>query len=193
MESYFLADDRGYYSFFPDDVKDDARIRLIFTRLTLNGSEVVPTEGGILKWPVWQTKEIRLSYNQNNISLEFIGINYLNPGNTNYVYTLENFETEWHPYGSEHKVYYYNLPPGNYVFHVKASNQNGIWSEKSMSIIVSPPWWRSWWAYTIWGLFVIAAIWGIISYRSRTLRRENRLLEERVTRRTTQLNKSLED
>jgi signal transduction histidine kinase len=68
-----------------------------------------------------------------------------------------------------------------------------VWGEKTIRIIISPPWWKTWWAYGISVLLFIGIIVGFISYRSRALRRENRVLEEKVTQRTKQLNQSLED
>ena len=85
------------------------------------------------------------------------------------------------------------MPPGNYILHVKAFDADGDLSEKSISIIIQSPWWKTGWAYTIFALLIFVAIWGFINYRSRKIRMENQLLEEKVTRRTNQLNQSLEE
>ena len=106
---------------------------------------------------------------------------------------LENYDDTWQRYGAEHRAYYFNLPPGNYTFHIKAFTDDGGLSDKSIRIVISPPWWKTWWAYMLLGLSIIGAVWGFIHYRSKKLRRENRLLEEKVTRRTNQLNQSLKE
>jgi signal transduction histidine kinase/ligand-binding sensor domain-containing protein len=189
----FFGDLDGYYSFFPEEMEDDSRPRLNFTSFQVNGNEVIPSGGGILKQQLWKTNEINLSYNQNIFSIEFIGINYQAIGEIKYLFKLEGYDNSWHKYGSDHRAYYYNVPPGKYTFLIKAFNAVGGSSDKSMLIIISPPWWRTWWAYALFGLTVVCTIWGFIFYRSQKLRNENKILEEKVTRRTNQLNQSLEE
>ncbi len=68
MEDCFLEIRAGYYSFFPEEMDDDSRPRLNFTSFQVNGSEVIPSDQGILKQPLWKTDEINLSYSQNIFS-----------------------------------------------------------------------------------------------------------------------------
>ena len=189
----FFGDALGYYSFFPDDLKDNTQPLLNFTSFKLNGNEVFPSGDGVLKEPLWKAKEIRLPYNQNSFSIEFIGINFQSPGEIKYLYMLEKYDEGWHKYGTERQAFYFSVPPGNYIFHVRAMNEDGGLSEKQIRIIVLPPWWKTWWAYTLLVIAFTSAVWGFIYYRSQKLRNENRLLEEKVERRTTQLNQSLEE
>ena len=69
---------------------------------------------------------------------------------------LENYDKVWRQGGTDQRAYYFNVPPGRYVFKVKAASDNGIWSEKSIAITILPPWWRTWWAYTIYVLLFLA-------------------------------------
>ena len=64
------------------------------------------------------------------------------------LYKLENFENVWRDAGSQHSAFYPNLPPGEYLFRVKAANNNGVWNEEgaSLKIIIKSPWWKTWWA-----------------------------------------------
>jgi signal transduction histidine kinase/ligand-binding sensor domain-containing protein len=188
----FFGDLEGYYSFFPEEMDDNSKPSLNFTSFQVNGNEVFPSENGILKQPLWKTQEINLSYKQNIFSIEFLGINYQATGEIKYLFKLEPYDDSWHKYGSDHRAYYYNVPPGEYTFLIKAFNTAGGSSEKSMRIIISPPWWKTWWAYTLFGLLIVGAIWGFIYYRSQQLRKENRVLEEKVDQRTTELNHSIE-
>jgi len=189
----FFGDSRGYYSFIPDDLKENTQPRLNFTSFKLNGKDVLPAKEGILKEPVWNTKEIRLPFNQNSFSFEFLGINYQSPGEIKYMYKLENYDDDWHKYSTDRRAFYFGVPPGNYIFEVRAFNDDGGMSEKQIRVIILPPWWKTWWAYTLFSLLIIGGIWGFIYYRSQKLRKENRLLEEKVARRTNQLNQSLEE
>src|SRR5579863_4682324 len=189
----FFGNANGYYSFFPDDLKDNSQPLLNFTRFILNGEEIFPVESGILQKAVWMTNEIRLAHNENNFSFEFAGIDYQAPGEMRYLFKLENYDNDWLAYGNGRRANYFNVPPGSYTLRVKAFVKYGGLSEKSMRIIISPPWWKTWWAYIIFGTLVIGAIWGFIVYRSRKLSAQNRLLEEKVAHRTEQLNLSLKE
>ena len=189
----FFGDEQGYYAFYPDELVDRTNPILNFTKFRLNGSEVIPSKGSTLQSPVWNTREIDLSYKQNIFSIEFLGINYQNTAGVKYQYFLKNYEETWNALGSENRANYFNVPPGNYIFLVKAYTETGGWSEKSMVIKISPPWWKTIWAYCLFAVLIIGTISGIVRYRSGQLRRENRILEEKVARRTEQLNLSLKE
>jgi signal transduction histidine kinase/ligand-binding sensor domain-containing protein len=189
----FFGGDKGYYSFYPDDLNENSQPLLNFTSFKLKGKELLPTQGGILQNPLRLTKEIRLPFDQNSFSLEFVGIDYQSSDGVKYLYMLENYEDTWHKYGTDNHAYYYSVPPGKYLFRVKAVNPDGGWSEKTMAITISPPWWQTGWAYTLFALLFIGIVWGFIQYRSRRLRLENRMLEDRVVQRTEQLKQSIEE
>jgi signal transduction histidine kinase len=78
---------------------------------------------------------------------------------------------------------------------VKAANMDGVWNKTpaSIVIVIHPPWWRTWWAYILYVVLFVAALWAFIAYRSNALKKQNKILEEKVTDRTQQLNKSLEE
>jgi len=190
----FFGDQTGYYAFFPDQLKDtDAPPIINFTSFKLGDQEITAKSGSVLNAPIWKTNEIKLNFNQNVFSFDFVAISYTDPGDKKYMFMLENYDNTWHPIGIDHKAYFFNVPPGKYIFHARGVNSSGVWGEKKIRIFILPPWWKTWWAYSIFGLLFISLIAGFISYRSRALRRENRILEERVSRRTEQLKQSIED
>jgi signal transduction histidine kinase len=134
-----------------------------------------------------KSDEIRLNYDQNTFSIDFFAFDYKHPGEIDYVFMLENYDDTWRYNGNRTRVDLLKIPPGHYRFRVKAVNGNGTWSEKAIPVIISPPWWRTWVAYTAFAVLFTVAIWGFIYYRSRRLRRENKLLEQKVSTRTLQL------
>jgi signal transduction histidine kinase/DNA-binding response OmpR family regulator len=74
---------------------------------------------------------------------------------------LEGLDDGWSYCGNRRFANYTGVPPGNYIFRVKGSNNDGYWNEEGTSILVSinPPPWKSWWAYTLYTLsFIILAI-----------------------------------
>src|SRR5205814_6258738 len=110
--------------------------------------------------------QITLTHNQNNISLEFIALHYSNPSLNKYSYKLENYDNEWRNVCNQHVAFYPNLPPGEYIFRIKAANDKGVWNEQgaTLKIIVLPPWWRTTGAYIIYVLLLIAAAYGVNRY-----------------------------
>jgi signal transduction histidine kinase len=70
-----------------------------------------------------------------------------------------------------------------------------VWNDQdqTFTVIIFPPWWRTWWAYLLYAIVFAGAVWAFIAYRSKRLKQENAILEERVVHRTTQLKQSLED
>ena len=134
-------------------------------------------------------EKLSLSYNQNFFDIEFAALSYLSSGKNKYMYKLEGIDNDWVNNGTRRIAHYTNVPPGKYTFRVKGSNYDGVWNEQgtALTIIIHPPWWQTWWAYTLYGLLIIGSIWGFIYYRSRTLIQQKRLLEKQVTERTAEV------
>lgn len=116
---------------------------------------------------------IFLTYNDNFFSFEFAAMDYSNPSKNKYAYKLENFDNNWN-YCDAYRRFagYTKVPAGTYVFRVKASNSDGIWNEKGISftIIISPPWWRTWWFRIGSALLISLIVWYIIFLRLRNIR-----------------------
>ncbi len=140
-------------------------------------------------------EKIRLKYNENKISFQYVALHFADAALNQYAYQLEGYDKDWIQAGTQRNVTYSNLPPGKYTFKVKAANNDGLWNETGPSfiIIISPPWWKTWWAYCLYVLLIGGSIWAYIQYRSKALRRENQVLEDKINHRTSQLQKSLED
>lgn len=184
----------GYYHFDPEQIMHNIPPpKVIITGFLLNSKPVVTATGGILPQPLATTETIHLKHNQNTFSFEFASIDFASSQENHLQYQLKNYGERWQIAGDNSNAYYFNVPPGHYVFSVKAENDNGVWSERNIAVIISPPWWTNWWAITALILFLVIAVWSIVYLRSRKLQRENKLLDEKVNRRTEQLKKSLED
>ena len=138
---------------------------------------------------------LSLPYNQNSLSFSFSNNDVRGRDKIAYCYILEGAENKWNA-ASERPLSknYYNLAPGTYTFRVCSRGFNGIWgSPAEFSFTIRPPWWQTWWAYILYAIAAGSVIWLFAHYRSARLQKENRLLEEKVTQRTAQLNKSLEE
>ncbi|MEJ7914315.1 MAG: two-component regulator propeller domain-containing protein, partial [Chitinophagaceae bacterium] len=190
----FFGNQSGYYVFQPEQFTVNTRPpQILLTEFRIDDKLVAAGNNSPLRQPLWNTNDIRLTYNQNNFSFDFLAMHYSNPKDNRIIYMLENYDVGWRLPGVGQKAYYFNVPPGKYILKVKATNGNGLWSEKITKIHISPPWWRRWWVYAIFGLLFIGALWGFVYYRSQKLRSENRILEEKVAHRTAQLERSLAD
>ncbi|TRX21595.1 sensor histidine kinase [Flavobacterium franklandianum] len=140
-------------------------------------------------------KELELPYNQNRIRLNYIGLQFDEPTENTYAYKLDGYDNDWVQAGKIRTVTYTNLSPGTYTFNLKSANSDGVWSKakSAITIIISPPWWKTWWAYLIYFVVFISLLRAYVVFRARNLKRENRILEEKVALRTNQLTKSIED
>jgi signal transduction histidine kinase/ligand-binding sensor domain-containing protein len=166
----FIGGQDGYYMFKPEEinVSNPAPV-LNFSQLIIGSKEIFPGDDGILSAPIWKTEKINLAYNQNTFSLDFIALNYNSSEAIKYLYQLENFDNAWNNAGTDHKASFFNVPPGHYTLRVRAINSEGTITEKALSIIISPPWWKTWWAYCIYALLVIVAGWQVYLYQKRNI------------------------
>jgi len=117
----------------------------------------------ILNKSISYTNSITLNYLQNNFTLAFTANLFENPAKVNYKYKLEGIDKNWsHTTGKNPKVTYANLPYKTYIFKVQASNNDGIWSNKSREIEIKilPPWWKSRFAKMVYGLLIILITYG---------------------------------
>ncbi len=140
-------------------------------------------------------QKITLQYNENKIAFQFVALHFADAANNQYACQLVGYDKDWIQAGTQRTATYTNLSAGNYTFKVKASNSDGVWNETgaSISITILPPWWKTWWAYLLYAVIFIIAISSFIAYRSAALKRENKVLEEKVELRTTQLQTSIAD
>jgi signal transduction histidine kinase/ligand-binding sensor domain-containing protein len=142
-------------------------------------------------------QELSLRYFENMITIETGIIDYYAKGKGNIRYKLEaeGKTSDWQYAPAYYTIRYENLSPGKYKLVMQASNAANEFNgpEKNLNIIISPPWWTTWWAYLLYALTFASLVWGFIQYRSKKLRERNIVLEEKVMHRTKELKHSLED
>jgi ligand-binding sensor domain-containing protein/signal transduction histidine kinase len=125
-----------------------------FRRYDENTGEMIEEKGAS------ERKTLVLPYADNIINLSFSALNYYNPQKNKYAYMLEGYNDNWIYLGNKREITFTNLDPGEYKLLVKSSNVNGVWNKKllSLAIIITPPWWRTNWAYAAYGFLVLAGI-----------------------------------
>jgi len=151
----------------------------LFNKSVVPGSKFAPLEKNIS-----ETNKIKLKYDQNVFSIEYVGINYTRAEKNEYAYLLEGFDNDWNFVGDSKSATYTNLEPGDYLFKVKASNNDGIWSQNplQLKIKVQPPWWKTEIAYTLYALLAIASVVGISLFSRKRFREKQMVLFERDKR-----------
>ena len=167
----FFGSIKGINYFKPEDVRSNSfNSKIALTALRID-NEKTPINKKILGSVVLNkrlnnTDFIELNYKQNDFTIEFTSTNYSNPKTSKFRYKLEGYEDDWTVVNySKRFASYSNLPSGDYVFKVEASNPDGKWSNKQRMIVIEikPAPWHTWWAYL--GYFLLAtAILSIIIY-----------------------------
>jgi len=127
---------------------------------------------------------IELNYDENVFAFEFAALNYTNASGNRYAYMMGGFDKDWIYSGIRRYASYTHLDPGNYVFRVKGSNNNGVWNEQgvTVSVIISPPFWGTWWFRVLSSVTIIASLLMFYQRRVRGLEREKRTQQEFSTR-----------
>lgn len=144
----------------------------------------------ILTKALKDTKEIILTHNDYNFSIDFVGLHYIAPDKITYQYMLEGLDTAWFTVNAQNrKAIYTNLLPNTYTFKLRAANNDGVWTEQetSLTIIVTPPYWKTWWFRLSIILGIIAIIASYILLRVRRLENQKKELEILVRNRTEEL------
>ncbi len=131
--------------------------------------------------PIQAVDRLTLAYNQNFITAAFAALQFNRPGKNRYRYRLQGLEDEWKE-TDRPEVTYTNLPPGDYVLLLNASNTSGEWSPsiRRLALTIHPPFWATWWAYVLY-TFLLAglAVLGSQFYLNRLRLRQTLALQER--------------
>jgi signal transduction histidine kinase/ligand-binding sensor domain-containing protein len=181
----FIGGTGGLAAFYPEQIKNNAQpppIAITAFRL-LNQPEPMslPSDG-----------RVQLSYQQNDRSFEFAALDYHAPGKNRYAYRMQGVDRDWVSAGTRRYVSYTNLQPGNYVFRVKGSNNDGVWNEEGVTlhITIRPPFWATGWFRGLVAVLLVGAALGAYRLRVRSIEARSRELERQVADRTAELSQA---
>lgn len=164
---------------------EQKKLKITFEALYVLNTKVIPSpEGSILKKHIRNTSSITLSNSQSSFSFEYITLDFNNSEHTQYTYKLEGFDDDWINAGTSRKAIYTKVPPGNYIFMVKAGNTTGVWNSNmaSLKIKISPPYWKSWWAISLYLLVLTIVVYSYIRWLNYTRKQQELLKKERDER-----------
>jgi len=187
----------GFTAFYPDSIRHNPyspEVALTDFRIFNKPVPIGEMSDGriVLDRAISETDRIELSHKDHVISFEFSVLHYASPEKNQLAYMLEGFETEWNEVGTRNHATYTNLPPGEYTFRVKGSNNDGVWNNEGASVIISvkPPIYRKAWFIGSMVFFVLGSVYGLHRYRMRLMSVKNRVLELSVTERTEDLTRA---
>ncbi|MGD2093128.1 MAG: two-component regulator propeller domain-containing protein [Candidatus Aminicenantes bacterium] len=177
----FFGGLNGFTAFYPHQVKDNPYVPpVVITDFQIFNRSVKPGELGRNGRPIFEksitdTAVIHLSHKDKMFSFEFAALNYNRTERNQYAYKMEGFTYDWQDIGKRRMVTFTNLSPGTYNFTVKGSNNDGLWNEAgtSVRVIISPPWWRTLWAYGLYIVLLVLILVGLNRLqRARLIKRE---------------------
>ncbi|MFH1320360.1 MAG: two-component regulator propeller domain-containing protein [Bacteroidota bacterium] len=144
----------------------------------------------VTKLPV----NLTLPHNKNHLTFDYIGVSMTIPKKVKYQYKLVPLEDYWLHATDKNEAVYSHIPPGEYTFMVKAMNNDGLWNKQPVEFLfrVLPPWYQTWWFYTLCVVVAFAGVYSFITIRMRNLQKQKRVLEEKVLKRTAELRKEKE-
>lgn len=180
----YFGGSKGITAFNPNDIVPlNFKPNLVFTDLKLFNKPIIVNFGeSPLKQHISNIKSLTLKHNQNFITISFAALNYKQYQDVQYSCILEGLEPSWNNLGKENKITYNNLIPGRYLLRVKALGSNDLknFSEISLKIIVTPPYWKTTLAYAFYALLILFTLFQIYRFLVNKEKQKNAFALERM-------------
>ncbi|RXK86860.1 two-component regulator propeller domain-containing protein [Filimonas effusa] len=148
---------KGFNIFYPDSVHQAySSFPVLLTDIKVNNQPVFANSKWVSGADADRIYSLKLPFDQAHLAFSMAALEYPSANNIKYAYFLEGWDQHWNDVEAQHSGLYSNLREGNYVLKIKATDANGGWGQPKevLRIQVLPPWYRSWWAYT---LYILAA------------------------------------
>ena len=176
----YFGGENGYTYFQPDGLTGNRHTPpIIITGFKRAGQD----------YPFDEDQELVLDHDVHGFSFEFVALDYANPARNQYAYYLEGVDRDWIHVGGRRYAAYNNIDPGRYVFHVKGSNNDGVWNEigAALKVRIVPPFWDTWWFAALVVFFGVGLLVLIfIVQHKRLARRNNETIRNLELRRKTE-------
>lgn len=184
------------YNYLKNTVKYNSIFYSLINKVSLGKDSIIHKGDYFIK-----KNSVNIAYNYNSLQFEFSCTNFLDEKRNQYQYKLDGFDEEWSDWTTDTKKQYTNLYEGVYKFRVRSKNTyNDKGIEATYKFIILPPWYRTWYAYVVYGVLLIMLIYIIVRVSIYRLKRANEKLEEVIAVRTkeirqknTQLGEALTD
>lgn len=186
----YFAGNKGFNAFRPTSIKDNLHTPKPYVISYKRSGNDVETDSLMA-----YKKHLSVSWADNFFQFELVAIDYTDPSKNIFRYKLEGYDKDWSAPTNVRYVSYTQLPGGNYTFKVKAANNDGIWNEQAyeLHITVVPPFWKTKTFYVLIILLGFTLIYFYIQLRTRAMKKENKVLENKVAERTKELEEKNRD
>lgn len=167
----------GYNSFFPSEIRQrEFMAPLVFTDfkiLDMNDGEA----GSEFFTYIYNRGNIKLSSRQNSFVADFAALDFYNPGNNRYAFSMTTTGENWVQAGKNTSVTFTELKAGEYTLKIRGTNSDGIWSnrEAKMIIEIAAPWWQQNWVYFLYLIILAGIISGFRKYELSRISLKNRM------------------
>lgn len=186
----------GFNVFQPEQFVDNKYIPPVYVtdiRLPYQTDELEVKKLLQLDKPLYMADKVTLSYENNSFSIRFVALSFEDPAKNRYSYILRGVDKEWIMNTENNVASYTNLPPGEYLFEIRGSNNDRQWNEKTttLKVVITPPWWRSTLAYVVYVLMLLGWIgWMAWRWNLRVKRKYKRRMEKYQTAKEQEVYKS---
>ena len=187
----------GLNRFYPDQIRYNPALPPVYiTDLQLfNQSVHVQDTDSPLQKPISETHDLTLSYRQSVLSFSFAALNYTKSSKNKYAYKLEGFDKNWTHAATRRTATYTNLDPGDYVFRVKASNNDGVWNPAGtyINLHILPPLWQTVWFRALLILLLTGGLYALYRLRVRRIKKQQVFLQDQIRERTRKVNQQKQE
>lgn len=175
---------KGLISFNPDSLQSNnfnPPVYITGFQVYNNELEIGNENTSPLQQSITHTNNLTLKYNQASFSIDFAALSFRAPAMIHYAYKMEGLEKDWTYLPTNRKAYFTELTPGTYTFIVKTFNNDGVQGNQArLTILILPPFWKTWWAYTLYALAFIACAFVVTRYFILRARERNRRKLEKL-------------
>lgn len=180
----FFGGINGVNAFYPEKIVDERKVlNIALTNFYLFNTPVKKGDKSgdqdIIEESVLDADKFTLSHNDNTFSFEFSTFDYTNPEHISFQYMMKGLNDKWitTPPGV-YRITYNNIPPGKYQFLVRAYEDDNYSQIKTIDIVITPPWYKSVWAYLFYTLLFVLLIYFIASFILSKIRHKSELIEK---------------
>ncbi|MCO6475335.1 MAG: response regulator [Phaeodactylibacter sp.] len=190
----YFGGTNGFNRFFPDKINKlpNDKYPCLITDLKIFNRSIQPGEvirkKVILEKAIHELSAITIPYFIDDFAFEFVAPNFEGAEKIKYAYQLEGANEQWQ-YTNANRRYaaYTSLPPGDYVFKVRATDKEGVWNGEvtELKVEILPAPWETFWAYLLYALLLGGAVFFIRRHKAGRIRLLNELKLERLERQKT--------
>lgn len=179
----FFGGPNGFNTFVPALIQENKKPpEVVVTGLKIFG------KARDLEHDIPEIQLLLLSHQENFVEFEFAVMDFTNPAQNRYMYKLDGIDQDWIAAGSRNFAPYTNLADGEYYFHIKGCNSDGVWSAKyTLHVVIEPPVWRAWWFRLMVGASAVLIVVALYLRHIRSIERQKQELEQQVALRTAEI------